>query len=323
MTSIFREGVALSRPQPPYWSWRPRGIGAVLLAVLPAAFAGPAMALPLVNGGFKPSDNLISGPKAAASAGINKGTGDGGTKPSIYSIPGWTVTDDPKNVSGWVNNLMYVVSDGNTFSRYGAGLNAAQQNGRRNWTLFATGASQTVNSVDGSGWYIASDGDPLFSGSIKQELTGLTSGTIYDVTFSQAAGQFDCYLEGSTCTDGTYNANTTNWWEVTFGTETQSSQTIFKQANAAVSDWQQQVLSFTASGPTAILEFMANGTPGNQPPVALLSGVSVTPQGTPPTPPDPPTPPSPSAVPGPVGLLGCGALFGVSRSLRRRLRARA
>ncbi|MEB3255012.1 MAG: hypothetical protein VKJ05_01360 [Synechococcaceae cyanobacterium] len=269
------------------------------------------MAVTLVNGGFIPSTNLT-----AASAGINAGTGAGGTVPSIYTIPGWTVVDNPRSVDGWQNNLMYVVSDGNTFSKEGAGLNAAQQNGRRNWTLFGT-PGQTVNSVDNSGWYIASDGDPAYSGAIQQLLSGLTVGTTYDVTFWQAAGQFDCYLDGGQCIDGTYNQATTNWWEVSFGGSTQSSQTIAKAANAPVSGWQKQVLSFAASGSTALLEFMANGTPGNQPPMALLSGVTVTPQDGPPNPPNPS-----SAVPGPLGVLGCGAAFGVSRSLRRRLRAR-
>lgn len=274
------------------------------------------MAVSFLNGGLVPSANLITGPNAAASAGINAGTGTGNTQPSIYSIPGWTVIDNPRGVNGWQNNLMYSVSDGNTFSKEGAGLNAAQQNGRRNWTLFGT-PGQTVNSVDNSGWYIASDGDPAYSGAIQQLLTGLTAGTTYDVSFWQAAGQFDCYLENGQCFDGTYNADTTNWWEVGFGGTTLSSQTIAKPANAPVSSWQKQVLSFVASGPTALLEFMANGTPGNQPPMALLSGVSVTAQNGP-NPPNPPT----TAVPGPLGVAGCAAAFGLSRSVRRRLRDR-
>lgn len=304
-------------------SWYRRGLSraqscspaaARLLPILAvSAFAGPALALPLSNGGFVPSPNLLSGADAADSAGINAGTGVGNTVPSIYTIPGWTVTDNPRNVGGWQNNLMYVVKDGNTFSKEGAGLNAAQQNGRRNWTLFGT-TGQTVNSVDGSGWYIASDGDPAYSGSLSQVLTGLTTGTTYDVTFWQAAGQFDCYLDNGTCTDGTYNQATTNWWEVGFGSTVKSSQTISQLANAPVSSWQKQVLSFVASGPTAMLEFMANGTPGNQPPTALLSGVTVTPQNQPPNPPT-------ASVPAPLGVLGCGAAYGLSRRLRRRIGA--
>jgi hypothetical protein len=284
-----------------------------LVVLLAPAIAAPALALPLVNGGLVPSANLISGADAAASAAINAGTGVGGTIPSIYSITGWTVVDNPRNVGGWQNNLMYVVSDGNTFSREGAGLNAAQQNGRRNWTLFGT-PGQTVNSVDGSGWYISSDGDPAYSGSITQLLTGLTAGTKYDVSFWQAAGQFDCYKEGANCIDGTYNQATTNWWEVGFGGVVQSSRTMAKAANAPVSAWQKEVLTFVAAGSTAMLEFMANGTPGNQPPTALLSAISVTPQDTPPEP--------PTGVPSPLGVLGCGAAFAFSRRLRRRLGAR-
>ncbi len=220
---------------------------------------------------------------------------------------------------------MHVVPDGNTFSKYGAGRNLAQQNGRKNWTLFSTGPSQMVNSVDGSGWSIASDGDPAYSGAITQVLNGLTIGTTYDVIVSQAAGQFDCSLDANgSCTSGNYNQNTTNWWEVDFGSIRKYSQTIHKQAKSAVSPWQQQVISFVADNTTALLQFMANGTPDNQPPMALHSGVSLvsqspdvppetpqnpsdpTPDPTPDPPNDPVPPDAPDPVPGPLGVLGCG-----------------
>lgn len=223
----------------------------------------------VLNGCFLPSANLISGPDAAASAG----------------------------------------------------LKTTRQNGRNNWTLFGT-PGQTVNSVDGSGWYLASDGDPAFSGSISQTISGLTAGSTYDVTFYQAAGQFDCYFNSTntTCTDGNYNQPTTNWWEVTFGGLTQNSQVISKGANDPVSAWQKQVLSFVASGTSATLEFMANGTPGGQPPTALLSAISVDLQGSVTPPPTPPGGGTESA-PGPLGIMGAGAAFGFGRRLRRRLQS--
>lgn len=281
----------------------------VALALVAPVLTAPALAVSLQNGGLIPAPNLT-----APSAGINAGTGVGNTVPSIYTITGWTVVDNPRQVNGWQNNLMYTVSDGQTFSKEGAGLNAAQQNGRRNWTLFGT-PGQTVNSPTGSGWYLASDGDPAYSGSIQQELSGLIAGTTYDVGFYQAAGQFNCYLDGGQCFDGPYNQATTNWWEVSFGGATKSSPTMAQPANAPVSPWQKQVLSFVAGGPTALLEFMANGTPGNQPPTALLSSITVTPQGGPPDPPNPP-----SSVPGPLGVTGFATAFGLSRRLRHRLR---
>jgi hypothetical protein len=113
---------------------------------------------------------------------------------------------------------------------------------------------------------------------------------------------------------GTFNQATTNGWEVGFGGEVQSSRTMAKAANAPVPAWQKEVLTFVAAGSAAMLEFMANGTPGNQPPTALLSAISVTPQDTPPEP--------PTGVPSPLGVLGCGAAFAFSRRLRRRLGAR-
>ena len=293
------------------------------------------------NGGLVPSDNLRTGSKAAPSAGINKGTGEGGTIPSIYSIPGWTVTDNPKKVGGWVNNLMYSVSSGKTFSRYGYGLNSARQNGRKNWTLFGA-PTQEVHSVDGSGWYLASDGDPKYSGSISQTIDGLTIGDTYNVEFWQAAGQFDCSFNNNytSCTPGPYNQPTTNWWEVTFGGETQKSTVISQAKNANVSPWQKQLMTFTANATSMALSFLANGTPGEQPPTALLSAISVFGSNEPPPPEedpqdpnnnppnDPPNitppyaPPSVDAeVPGPLGVLGAGVAFRCSRSLRRRLKS--
>lgn len=292
----------------------------VLVAFSLPGLATPAAAVGLVlNGGFVPSNNLVSGPDAAPSAGLNVGTGVGGTVASIYSIKDWTVTDNPRGVSGWQNNLLYVVSDGNTFSKEGAGVNAARQNGRNNWTLYGT-TGQTVNSVDRSGWYLASDGDPAYSGSIKQTLSGLTAGSRYDVTFYQAAGQFDCYLNANntTCTDGNYNQNTTNWWEVSFDGTTQNSSVISKGANDPVSAWQKQVLTFVAGGSTAVLEFMANGTPAAQPPVALLSAITVELNGGG-SPPTPGPGGSTEAAPGPLGIMGAGAAFSFGRTLRRRL----
>lgn len=318
-------------------------ISSLVALTLPVS-AGAAFAATtnlVKNGGLVPSDNLRTGPKAAPSAGINKGTGVGGTIPSIYSIPEWTVTDNPKNVGGWVNNLMYSVSSGKTFSRYGYGLNSARQNGRKNWTLFGA-PTQEVHSVDGSGWYLASDGDPKYSGSISQEIFGLTVGDEYKVEFWQAAGQFDCSFNYNytVCEKGPYNQPTTNWWEVTFGGVTQNSTVISQPKNANVSPWHKQILTFTANAASMMLSFLANGTPGEQPPTALLSAISVTgPGDTPPPDEDPPdtpdgptppndnpsipppfVPPSVDEVPGPLGILGVGAAFQVSRSMRRRIK---
>lgn len=271
------------------------GLSAIALSSIGTA----AQAFNLVmNGGFVPANM----PAGIRSSGINNPA-------SGVIISNWTITDNPNNIPGFVNNLMYVISDGNTFSQEGGvGMNQWGQNQRKSWTLFNT-PGQTVNSVDGSGWYIASDGDPLYSGSISQTLTGLTVGEQYNVSFSQAAGQFNCNFgsisaPSSSCVEGgIYSGATTSRWQVSFGGTTQLSTLMNQASQAPVSPWQSQTLSFTATSSTQVLSFLAIGTPGAQPPTALLSGVSVTPF-------------SSAPVPEPTTILGSIAAIGFMTKLR-------
>jgi hypothetical protein len=258
-----------------------------LSSIVLSAVSLPAQAILVQNGGFVPN-NIGS----YRSSGINAGTGSSGTQPSGITFNGWTVTDNPNNLGNYGNTLMYVVSDGNTFSKEGGvGMNAKGDNQRKSWTLFGSPA-QTVNSVDGSGWYIASDADPQYSASISQPVSGLTVGKEYTLIFSQAAGQFDCNFgnqanPSSTCQEtGTYFGETNRYWNVTFGGLTQQSTNMALASQAPVTSWQQQTMTFTATAPTQTLSFLAFGTPGGQPPVALLSGVSLN-DGTPPATPVP------------------------------------
>ena len=227
-----------------------------------------AQAINLVkNGGFVPSSSIGS----SLSSGINN-------PDSPVTITDWVVKDEDAGGVNF-NNLMYVISDGNTFSRYGAGMNQDGRNRRRNWTLFSN-PGQTVNSVDGSGWYIASDGGDSWNGRISQTLNDLTPGNQYIVSFSQAAGQFDCYISGGTCTSGNYFGDTNNNWRVSFGdsiatTSFQDSDVIAHPSQAPVSAWQSQSMTFTATNSTQVLSFLSQGTPDGQPPIALLSDVSV------------------------------------------------
>ncbi len=227
-----------------------------------------AQAINLVkNGGFVPSSSI----GYSLSSGINN-------PDSPVTITDWVVRDEDAGGASF-NNLMYVISDGNTFSRYGAGMNQDGRNGRRNWTLFSN-PGQTVNSVDGSGWYIASDGGNSWNGRISQTLENLKPGSQYNIKFSQAAGQFDCYLSGGTCTSGNYFGDTNNNWRVSFGDsiETasfQDSVVIAHPSQAPVSAWQSQSMNFTATSSTQVLSFLSQGTPDGQPPTVLLSGVSV------------------------------------------------
>ncbi len=107
------------------------------------------------------------------------------------------------------------------------------------------------------------DADPQFNGALYQTVSGLTVGQEYTLNFWQAAGQAVNKV-----------GPTTELWKVTFGNQTQYSD-MFSLPQGGVGDWQKQSMSFVASGTSQLLTFLAIGTPGGQPPIAMLDGVSL------------------------------------------------
>lgn len=151
-----------------------------------------------------------------------------------------------------------------------------------------------ADSPDG-GNFIAADGDPQYSASFSQEIDGLNVGQSYILTFDQAAAQ----------QNGT-SGPTTESWQVSLGSDTQTS-TVMDNPSHGFQPWNQQTMTFTASAASELLTFLAVGTPGGEPPVSLLDGVSMV-QAAAPEP--------ANVVLAVVGLLGLAVL-------RARRRARA
>jgi hypothetical protein len=84
------------------------------------------------------------------------------------------------------------------------------------------------------------------------------------------------------------SGNTTEQWQVTFSdgvdTQTQTSKQMSTPGeglgNPASLDymgWMSQTMTFEATSTKETLSFFAMGTPGGQPPVVLLDGVSLAP----------------------------------------------
>jgi hypothetical protein len=163
------------------------------------------------------------------------------------------------------------------------------------WDTGNGGVDAITASPDG-GNFIADDG-AYDAAPIEQTITGLTVGDEYSVSFYWAAAQQE-----------SFNGATTEQWQVTLGSDEQSTE-VYDLASHAFSGWMTQTFTYTASATSELLSFAAVGTPTSpsEPPFVLLDGVSL----------------YESPEPGTLTLfLGGLALIGVGR-LRLRKRSKS
>jgi hypothetical protein len=123
----------------------------------------------------------------------------------------------------------------------------------------------SVSASPNGGNFYLDDGDPNYAGTLSQTITGLTPNAFYSVSFYQAAGQFI-----------SKSGDTTEQWEVTFGSAPSQFSTLMKNPSQSFTGWFSQTLTFQNGNSTsAVLGFYAVGGPSGLPPVVLLDGVDV------------------------------------------------
>jgi hypothetical protein len=110
---------------------------------------------------------------------------------------------------------------------------------------------------------VAIDGGMPYNSTIAQTVSGLVAGNEYILTFYQGAAQ-----------QKTYSMATTEKWQVTFGSATQTSG-IMNNAAQGVVPWNEVTMNFIATSTSEVLTFAAIGTPNGQPPVVLLADVDL------------------------------------------------
>jgi len=98
---------------------------------------------------------------------------------------------------------------------------------------------------------------------IQQTITGLTVGADYTVGFWWADAQ-----------QYTYNGDTTDQWQVSLGSQTQST-AVVDDVSHGFSGWTYQTFTYAATSTSETLSFLAAGTPDGVPPFALLDGVTL------------------------------------------------
>ena len=224
------------------------GFSAMLLT---SAVSLPAQAINLVtNGTLTPSASIqASNPNTSYRIPLASSV-------NTTAIPGWTLTTATQN-----NHYSVVTPTGTAAGAGGSGAFGLN---------VATG--QTVESPTGnSGWFLQMDGDTRFGASLTQQINNLISGQDYIVSFYQA---------GATINGGSfYNVPTNNQFRVYFGDNTYSTYQTSDRMNMAIQEdvqpWSQQTMTFTATAATQYLGFINVGGPSGQPPIALLSDISV------------------------------------------------
>ncbi len=164
-------------------------------------------------------------------------------------MPGWTTS------SSGIDCLIY--NTGPTYTMCGPGYSSPTQGSNVTFGLFP-GYSPA------GGNFLGADSSVSYEQSISQTVNNLVVGQKYAITFYQAGAQQQGYVGA-----------TTDVWQVTFGSSTQTSG-VMNVPEQGDFPWEQTTMIFTATTQSQLLTFLAIGTPNTaNPPFALLDGVII------------------------------------------------
>lgn len=217
-------------------------------------------------------------------------------------------------LSGFAISANAALVTNGSFSTNGGGGQIGQTTTASGWSvpggstssyffLFTSGGQATGSGVTGQYGNVSLFGpigsspdggafvgaDPGYqNGAISQTISGLTAGAMYTVSFDYAGAQ----QQG-------FSGATQEGWAVSLGGQTQNT-ALLNNLTHGFTGWTATSLTFTATGTSELLSFLATGTPSQgAPPFSLLDGISMS-QVT-----STPEPASWTMLVGGLGLLGC------------------
>lgn len=165
--------------------------------------------------------------------------------------------DNNTHATGWTSNGYNFLFGGNTADSVGS---SGQYGGLSLWGP-ANGYNNGLGASPDGGNFAAADG-AFGVAPIEQTLTGLVAGKNYVVKFYWAGAQ-----------QAGFTGANTEQWEVSLGGASQLT-SVYHNTTGGFSGWFTESMTFTAPSTTAVLSFLAHGTPDGVPPFSLLDGVS-------------------------------------------------
>ena len=156
-------------------------------------------------------------------------------------------------------------------------------------TYLDTWGCPSTLAIPGGYNYVEADGNPAFASGFSYNISGLTVGEIYQLSFYQAASQ-----------QRGFTGDTTEQWIVSLGTsgltdcpgclgggdsyysnaDTNASivsTNLMHTPSMGMVDWQYVTVNLTADATDQVLSFLAwgnNGNTANLPPIVFLAGVN-------------------------------------------------
>ena len=219
------------------------------LAFLTTAFSTPAKAVNLVTNGSFETTSSISSPGGYFCSNATPGS-------CVSNVSGWSsvCASGGCGSSSSPDSILYNGTNGSGFNG-GIGLQGT-----------------VPNTPDGSK-YAALDADTQFNAVIYQQISGLTVGGKYALTFYQAGAQ----QKGAT---GSFTEQLNVYFAAAAPTTLSAASATLHGNSISVSGgaptaWTLQTLILTATSATEYLGFLATSS-SQVPPVALLDAVSLT-----------------------------------------------